>query len=98
MGHFVPQFITITFLKEIQTLIVGHMIDNFILRNCQKKLYKQGFDILKMFYLNNRFLDNGRRSRIRLLLRKYKNGRLSKIRSVLTYVLSKVDLFFCEAL
>ena len=42
-------FIKIIFLKETQTLILGYIFDNVMLKMCQKKLYKQGFDILKDF-------------------------------------------------
>ena len=36
---------------KIKTLTVGYKIDNFIFRMCQKKFYKQGFDICKYFAL-----------------------------------------------
>ena len=36
-----------TFLKEVQTLIVEYIIDQFLLRKCQKKRFEQGYDIFK---------------------------------------------------
>ena len=40
-----PKLIEITFLKEIQTLIVEYIIDHFLLTRCQKKYHEQGYDI-----------------------------------------------------
>ena len=50
-GHFAPKFIKITFMKEIQTLIVEYIVSHAMLTRCQKKRYEQGCDILTLFVL-----------------------------------------------
>ena len=39
-----PNLIKITFLKEIQTLIVEYIIEYFLLTSCKKKRYKKDYD------------------------------------------------------
>ena len=48
-GHLAQKFIKLTFHKEIETLFVEHIIDQFLLTMCQKKRIQLGHDIVKDF-------------------------------------------------
>ena len=56
MGPFAPKLIKMAYLKDIQTLIVEHIIDQFLVTRCQTKRCKQGYDFLKEFLANNPLL------------------------------------------
>ena len=56
-GYLTPQFIAITFHKEIQAMIVAYIVDHSSLKRCKKKRYEQGYDtfsLLTNLYQNNR--------------------------------------------
>ena len=49
LGHLAPKLIEIAILKKVQAIIMERLMDRFLLARCQKKLYEQGYDILKEF-------------------------------------------------
>ena len=51
LGPFAPKLIKIAFLKDIQTLIVEHIIVQFLVTRRQMKRFEQGYDFLRDFYI-----------------------------------------------
>ena len=49
LSHLALELTKITFLMKIQTLFVEHIIDQYLLKRCQKKRSEQSFDIIKGF-------------------------------------------------